>query len=333
MSRNTIVITGGAGFIGSNIAARLSARGDCEVVVCDLFGSTQDDKWRNLAGHAIANVLHPDALFDWLEDNWHDVQAIIHMGAISATTETDVDLIVRTNITLSRNVWDWCVKRQRPLIYASSAATYGSGEQGFVDQNTLGEVRALRPLNAYGWSKRLFDEMALTRSGRGDAPPMWAGLRFFNVYGPNEYHKGGQKSVVASIFPRVQSGDGVTLFKSHHPDYADGGQLRDFIYVRDCVDVVEWLLESGTHAGIINVGTGTARSFLDLAHATFAAASAKAKVSYVDTPEAIRANYQYYTQADLTRLRSLGFGGQFTPLEDGIRDYVEGYLLKANAYL
>jgi len=316
-----IIITGGAGFIGSNIAGRLAARGDADIVVCDWLGAAEDEKWRNLADHAIADFIAPEMLFAYLEEHTRDIRAIVHMGAISSTTETDVDKIVETNIRLSARLWDWAARRQRSLIYASSAATYGDGAAGFEDANSQEAVQALKPLNAYGWSKKVFDLYALREAARGNAPPLWSGLRFFNVYGPHEQHKGAQKSVVAHMYPRVSAGEAVRLFKSHNPDYKDGGQLRDFIYVRDCVDVVEWLLAGERAAGIVNVGTGKARSFADLAGALYAALKQKANIEFVDTPIDIRAKYQYFTEADMRRLRDAGYDRQFTPIEDGVADY------------
>ncbi|MBI1249921.1 MAG: ADP-glyceromanno-heptose 6-epimerase [Alphaproteobacteria bacterium] len=326
MSAPLILVTGGAGFIGSNIAARLAQRSDCDVAVCDWMGSDADGKWRNLAKHAIADIIDPDALEPFLAARAKDIEAIVHMGAISSTTETDVDLIVERNIRFSQRLWRWCAQVRKPLIYASSAATYGDGAQGFVDDNSLEAVNALRPLNAYGWSKKAFDVFALRSAARGHAPPAWSGLRFFNVYGPGEGHKGGQKSVVAHMFPRVQAGEPVRLFRSHHPDYPDGGQLRDFVYVRDCVDVVEWLLESGQSGGVINVGTGKARTFADLARALFNAFGAPENIAFVDTPEAIREKYQYFTEADMNRLRGHGYARQFTTIESGVADYAQRYL-------
>lgn len=326
MGARSILITGGAGFIGSNIARRLAARSDCDVIVCDRLRDASLGKWRNLAGADVSEFLSPEDLFAFLEGRWRDIAAVVHMGAISATTETDVDKIVAANVTLSRRIWDWCVERQRPLVYASSAATYGGGEKGFVDDNARQAIIDLAPLNAYGWSKRAFDLYATRQAERGAAPPRWAGMRFFNVYGPNEQHKGAQKSVVAHMYPRAAAGEPVRLFKSHRPDYADGGQLRDFVYVKDCVDVTEWLLESEPQAGIVNVGTGKARSFADLAEALFAALKRPPAIEYVDTPIEIRDKYQYFTQADLTRLRSLGYDRQFTTIEAGVADYVNAHL-------
>lgn len=326
MPAQTILVTGGAGFIGSNIAGRLSARGDCDVAVCDWFGSADDLKWKNLAAYDIADFVAPAALSGWLDTHARRVRAVVHMGAISATTETDVDKIVENNIRLSMRIWDWCAQGRKPLIYASSAATYGGGEQGFVDDNSAEAMRKLAPLNAYGWSKKAFDLYALREAARGHAPPAWSGLKFFNVYGPHEQHKGGQKSVVAHMYPRAAAGEPVKLFKSHHPEYADGGQMRDFIYVRDCVDVVEWLLSGERQGGILNVGTGQARSFADLAGALFQALKRAPNITYVDTPIEIRAKYQYFTQADMNRLRDLGYDRQFTPIEDGVADYATRHL-------
>ena len=332
MSGPAILVTGGAGFIGSNIAARLAARRDVDVVVCDRFGDAASDRWRNIARHNVADLVAPEALGAWLYDNATRVTAVVHMGAISSTTEPDVDLIVDTNFRLSKMIWDWCAEEGKPLVYASSAATYGGGEQGFVDDNAFAAVSALRPLNAYGWSKKLFDLYALREAARGNAPPKWSGLRFFNVYGPNEYHKGGQKSVVAHMYPCVAAGEVTRLFKSHHPDYPDGGQKRDFVHVDDCVDVAIWLLTRDEGAGLLNVGTGRARTFLDLAHALYAAIGKPAKIEFIDTPEDIRRNYQYFTEADLTRLRALGYEKQMTGIEAGVGGYVAKYLATDDAY-
>ena len=332
MGRRMIVVTGGAGFIGSNIVARLTGRDAADIVVCDRLEDAALGKWKNLAKHPISDFWSPEELFEKLERHADRIDAIVHMGAISSTTEPDADLILRTNFSLSRDLWDWCALRDARLIYASSAATYGDGEGGFEDADDLDSLSALRPLNAYGYSKNLFDQYAARRADEGQAPRQWAGLKFFNVYGPNEYHKGGMKSVVAQIWPRVAAGEQVTLFRSHNPDYADGGQMRDFVLVDDVVDIVEWLLESPAVSGVFNAGSGQARSFLDLAHATFAAAGKTPSVAYVDTPESIRDKYQYFTQASMDRLRAAGFSGQSTPLEEGVRRYVQDFLMTADPY-
>lgn len=332
MSAPAILVTGGAGFIGSNIVARLAARGDADVIVCDRLREASAGKWRNIAKHDVADIMAPEALDAWLASNGERLAGVVHMGAISSTTETDADLIVETNFRLSKRLWDWCVDARKPLVYASSAATYGDGAQGFVDDNAFEAVLAQRPLNAYGWSKKAFDLYALRETARGRAPPRWAGLRFFNVYGPNEYHKGGQKSVVAHMYPKAAAGEVTRLFKSHHPDYPDGGQKRDFIFVNDCADVAEWLLAGERSAGIVNVGSGRARTFLDLADALHAALGKKPTVEFVDTPEDIRRNYQYFTEADLTRLRALGYDRQFTSIEAGVGAYVKDFLSKDDPY-
>ena len=327
-----IVVTGGAGFIGSNIAARLAADGH-DVVVVDRLG---DDgvKWRNLAKTPLELILAPEELDGFLAGHRRDVEAVVHMGAISSTTARDADEVNVTNLRLSRRLWDWCAQAERPLIYASSAATYGDGDLGFEDDGGVEALARLRPLNLYGWSKAAFDLWAAraVRAGR-PAPPSWAGLKFFNVYGPNEHHKADMMSLVAKNYDAIAAGQGVKLFKSHRPDYADGGQLRDFVYVKDCVEVVAWMLGQPRLAGVFNLGTGAARSFAELMTATFEAAGKPPRIAYVDMPEAIRGSYQYFTQAQMGRLRAAGYPGQFTSLEAGVRDYVGRYLAQADRHV
>lgn len=328
----TIVVTGGAGFIGSNIVAELTAEGGRDVVVCDWLDEAALGKWRNIAKHPIADFVRPEALFGWLDVHAAEVEAIVHMGAVSSTTEPDADHIVHSNFTLSRDLWRWSVEHGARLIWASSAATYGAGDQGFEGLDDFQSLSRLRPLNAYGWSKSLFDLYARREIDRGRAPRQWAGLKFFNVYGPNEQHKGSMKSVVAQIWPKVAAGEGVQLFRSHRPEYPDGGQMRDFVYVRDCARVVSWLIETPDVTGIFNLGSGKARSFLDLARAVFAAAGREPRIAYVDTPIEIRDKYQYFTQADMTRLQAAGFENAFTELEAGVADYVARYLSQEDPY-
>jgi ADP-L-glycero-D-manno-heptose 6-epimerase len=324
-----ILVTGGAGFIGSNIAAALAARAE-RVTICDRFGA--GDKWRNLAKHALHDVVAPEELSHWLERHADDMVAIVHMGAISSTTETDVDLILRENVALSIRLWDFARERGIAFIYASSAATYGDGAQGFSDDPSPQALARLAPLNPYGWSKHVFDRrIARDVAERRPLPRFWAGLKFFNVYGPNEYHKGAQRSVVHQIFEQVRDKGDVRLFQSHRDGIEDGGQMRDFVYVSDCVDVVLWLLDNEV-SGLFNLGTGQARSFLDLAKATFAAMELTPNISFIPTPEALRAHYQYWTQADMTRLRQVGYSAPFMSLEEGVRDYVRGYLMQADRY-
>ena len=332
MTPRMIVVTGGAGFIGSNIVARLTADTAYDVVVCDRLETADLAKWRNLAKHAVADLWAPEELFEQLERHAARIEAVVHMGAISSTTEPDADLILKTNFSLSRDLWDWCAIRGVRMIYASSAATYGDGEAGFDDEDDADSLSKLRPLNAYGYSKLLFDQYAVRQADRRQAPPQWAGLKFFNVYGPNEGHKGGMKSVVAQIWPKVAAGEAVSLFRSHNPAYENGGQLRDFVYVDDVVDIVEWLLQAPQVSGVFNAGSGQARSFADLARATFAAAGKAPAIEYVDMPEVIRDRYQYFTQARMDRVRAAGFGGQSTPLEEGVRRYVQDFLSKPDPY-
>ena len=327
-----ILVTGGAGFIGSNIAGMLADHTDYRIVVVDAFGST--DKWRNLAKHQIFEIIAPHQTFEWLDANAKDLEAIVHMGAVSSTTETDVDLILATNFTLSSKLWNWASENKKRFIYASSAATYGSGEQGFEDDISTEALHTLRPMNAYGWSKHLFDEFVAmaTAAGKDPMPPQWVGLKFFNVYGPNEYHKEEQRSVVNQIFPHAMHGRPVKLFHSYRPDYKDGEQLRDFIYVKDCVKIVMWMLANANVSGLFNVGTGKARSFQDLATSTFAAVGKPAAISYIDMPQELRPKYQYFTEAKVDRLRAAGYTEPFYSLEDGVKDYVQTYLLKTDQY-
>ena len=326
-----IIVTGGAGFIGSNIVAALAGRGHHEIVVCDWFGI--DDKWRNIAAHEIYDIIAPEQLLSFLDVSPTRVEAIIHMGAVSATTERDVDKIVQSNFRLSCDLWQWCAKSGTPFIYASSAATYGDGGAGFDDDGSPDALARLQPLNAYGWSKHAFDRrVARLVANNRPAPLAWAGLKFFNVYGPNEYHKGEMRSVICKIVETIGKGEPVRLFKSHRPDYPDGGQMRDFVYVKDCVDVILWLLDHGNYRGIYNIGTGRARSFADLAQGVFAAMNRAPEIDYVDTPIEIRDKYQYFTEARMDRLRALGYRRDFTELEDGIADYVRNYLLTDNPY-
>ena len=325
-----ILITGGAGFIGSNIAAHLAGQGEV-VAICDRFGN--GGKWRNVSKLNLADIIAPEEILWWIEQNKNALTAIVHMGAISSTTETDVDLILRENYRTSRNLWDASVAANLPFIYASSAATYGDGAAGFDDDNALEALAITKPLNPYGWSKLLFDQFVANQCRQKQkTPPQFAGLRFFNVYGPNEYHKGSMKSVVAHMYPHATAGEPVTLFRSHNPAYLDGGQKRDFIYVADCCEVVSWLIKSPSVSGLFNVGTGQARTFLDLSNALFAALNRKASIKFIDTPEALRDKYQYYTQANMSRLRAAGYNKPFTSLEDGVAAYVHDHLTTSDPY-
>ncbi len=324
-----LLVTGGAGFIGSNVVAALNDAGRRDVVVCDFLG--QDGKWRNLAKRQLADVVPPAELMDWL--NGRRLDAVIHLGAISETTATDGDLVIETNFRLSMRLLDWCTANATPLIYASSAATYGNGERGFDDDGSVEALKQLRPMNLYGWSKNLFDMALAERAARGEKlPPQWAGLKFFNVFGPNEYHKGTMMSVLARRFDDVKAGHPVQLFKSHRAGIEDGDQRRDFIYVDDVVRVMMWLLATPKVSGLFNVGTGTARSFKDLMLAAYAALGSKPNIHYIDMPEQIRGSYQYFTESKADRLRHAGYNGGFTALEDAVGAYVKGFLDSADRY-
>jgi ADP-L-glycero-D-manno-heptose 6-epimerase len=318
-----LLVTGGAGFIGSNVVAALNDAGRSDVVVSDFLG--HDGKWRNLAKRQLADVVPPAQLADWLKGRKLD--AVVHLGAISETTATDGDLVIETNFRFSMRLLDWCTANAVPFIYASSAATYGDGEQGFGDDASLAALKQLRPMNLYGWSKHLFDMAVIERAARGEKlPPQWAGLKFFNVFGPNEYHKGTMMSVLARRFADIKAGRPVQLFKSHREGIADGDQRRDFIYVDDVVRVMMWLLATPKVSGLFNVGTGAARSFKDMMLAAYAALGAAPNIQYIDMPGQIRGSYQYFTESKVDRLRGAGYNGGFTALEDAVDLYVKGFL-------
>jgi len=322
-----ILVTGGAGFIGSNLHAALAQRGD-SAIIADWLGT---DKWRNLRAHPPLEIIRPEALDAWLATG-PKLRMVFHLGAISETTATDGDLVWETNVGLSWRLWQWCAAHRVPFIYASSASTYGDGALGFDDDASA--LPALRPLNLYGWTKHAFDRRIAAALRMGEpAPPQWAGLKFFNVYGPNEYHKGRMVSVVKVKHDEVAAGRPARLFKSDQPGLADGAQRRDFIWVGDVVDVLLWLLDNPAVSGLFNLGTGRARTYLDLAHAVCDAAGRPRAVEFIDMPPALHGQYQSFTEARMDRLRAAGYAGQFTPLEDGIRRYVQHHLAGTEPYL
>jgi ADP-L-glycero-D-manno-heptose 6-epimerase len=324
-----LLVTGGAGFIGSNVIASLNEAGRTDVVVSDRLRC--GDKWRNLAKRELADIVAPADLARWLEGRTLD--AVIHLGAISDTTARDGDLVIDSNFRLSLRLLDWCTLTRTRLIYASSAATYGDGSAGFIDDQSPAALRRLRPLNLYGWSKHLFDLAVIARAQRGEPlPPQWAGLKFFNVFGPNEYHKGEMMSLVAKRFDDARAGRTVRLFKSHRDGIADGDQRRDFIYVDDAVAVVCWFLDAPHISGLFNVGTGEARSFRDIITAVFTALGRPPNIDYVDMPESIRDQYQYFTQGSVEKLRKAGYAQPFTPLETAVGRYVTGFLDRPDRY-
>ena len=314
-----LLVTGGAGFIGSNLIAGLNEAGRTDIVVNDALGNT--GKWRNLGKRQIADVVPPGELSGWLDGRKLD--AVVHLGAISDTTATDGDLVLATNFRLSLRLLDWCTATRTPFLYASSAATYGAGTEGFDDEWSPAALQRLRPMNLYGFSKHLFDLAVVDRfAKRAKLPPQWVGLKFFNVCGPNEYHKGEMTSLIGKRFEDAKAGKPVHLFKSHRHGIGDGEQKRDFIYVDDAVAVMRWLLDTPAVSGIFNVGTGKARSFRDLIAAMFRALGHAPNIEYVDMPPTIRDQYQYFTQAKVENLRKAGYNADFTSLEEGVNRYV-----------
>jgi len=311
------------------VVADLNEAGRADVAISDILGS--DDKWRNLARRQIADFVPPAELRQWLEGR--KLEAVIHLGAISSTTARDGDAVMENNFRLSLRLLDWCTATRTPFIYASSAATYGDGRDGYSDNWTDGALNRLKPMNLYGWSKQLFDVAIVERVRRGDKlPPQWVGLKFFNVYGPNEYHKGEMMSLLAKRFADAKAGKPVRLFKSHRAGVADGEQRRDFIYVDDAVSVVRWFVDTPRVSGIFNVGTGRAESFRDLIAAMFAALGRAPDITYVPMPEAIRDSYQYFTQAAVENLRRAGYNAGFTPLADAVKRYVVSHLDTPDRY-
>jgi ADP-L-glycero-D-manno-heptose 6-epimerase len=324
-----IIVTGATGFIGSNIVADLNAAGRSDIVLVDDLGTQA--KWKNIAKRRFHDIVFPSEL-DSLLAKLTGGDVVFHMGANSSTTATDGDEILRCNFRTSKRLWEWCSTTRTPFIYASSAATYGDGAQGFNDDQAPDVLDGLRPLNLYGWSKHAFDKWAVGQSAAGSAPPQWCGLKFFNVYGPNEKHKGDMSSLVCKNAVPLAEGRAIHLFKSYRADFADGQQLRDFIYVKDCTRVMLWLAGQPQINGIFNLGTGIARSFVDLITAIGTALEKPAKVEFVDMPESIRANYQYFTEALMTKLRAVGYPHAFYSLEDGVGDYVRRYLTQSDPY-
>jgi len=327
-----IVITGGAGMIGSIIAWHLNTKlGRSDLVIVDSI--THPEQWQNLVHRQYAQYFDKDALLPWLEGR-KDIEAIIHMGAISATTERDFNKLVDTNIHYSQNLWTWCANNNVPFFYASSAATYGDGNLGYNDAN----IENLRPLNGYGYSKHFFDQWALRQvKENAPQPPSWAGFKFFNVYGPNEYHKERMASVAYHTFNQFSQTGTMKLFKGTKAGVEDGMQMRDFVYVKDAASVVAHFMQAAHHEkpiqnGIYNIGTGHARSFKDLALSVMHSMGREPHITYIDMPEDLQGKYQYFTEASMTKLKAAGYTEPFTSLEDGVKDYVQNYLLMPDAY-
>ncbi len=322
-----IVVTGAAGFISSALVARLNEDGYKDIVVVDDF--SREDKNKNLDGKDFSHKVDRMEFFAWLDKNEKWVQFIFHLGARTDTTEFDEAIFDELNLNYTKTMWNKCIEYGIPLVFASSAATYGLGELGYKDDHAI--VPELKPLNPYGRSKNDFDIWALKQEKQ---PYYWAGLKFFNVYGPNEYHKGRMASVILHAFRQISASDKMKLFRSHNPDYKNGEQLRDFVYIKDVVEVCMFLMENRKpeNNGLYNLGTGKARTFLDLTRNTFKAMGIQEDISFIDTPEDIRDKYQYYTQADMSKLISIGFDRPFSTLEEGVADYVKNYLMEGKYY-
>lgn len=320
-----IIVTGAAGFIGSCLISKLNAEGHNDIIAVDDFSYEQKNK--NFVGKEIAQRVHRDNLMDFIKENHNKIDFIFHIGARTDTTEFDVEIFNRLNLHYTQDVWKLCVEFGIPLVYASSAATYGDGAFGYDDNEA--DIEKLKPLNPYGDSKNDFDKWALKQEKK---PVFWAGLKFFNVYGPNEYHKGRMASVIWHSFNQIKDTGKVKLFRSHRPDFEDGKQLRDFVYVKDVVEVCNFLFNNRSHSGIYNLGSGTARAFLDLATNTFNAMEVPVNIEWIDIPVDIRDKYQYFTEATMTKLRGIGYDKKFHTLEEGVFDYVQNYLKDMNYY-
>ena len=320
-----IIVTGDAGFIGSCLVSKLNAAGINDIVVVDDFSKTE--KAENLEGKTLISKVGRKDFISWLKDFGPEVDFIYHLGARTDTTEFDKAIFDDLNLGYSKQVWNLCVEFNIPLVYASSGATYGLGEFGYKDEHSV--VEKLKPLNPYGDSKNDFDKWVLKQT---KVPPFWAGLKFFNVYGPNEYHKSRMASVIFHAVNQINEKGEMKLFRSHNPDYTDGGQLRDFVYVKDVVEVCLFLMREKPESGIYNLGTGKARTFLDLVRNTFKSMGKEEQISFIDTPIDIRDKYQYFTEAEITKLLNAGYKGGFHSLEEGIKDYVQNYLLEHTYY-
>ncbi len=320
-----IIVTGAAGFIGSCLVSKLNQEGFTDIILVDDFSDPK--KMKNLEEKKYSQKIHRDEFIQWLRENQRLVQFVFHLGARTDTTEFNKEIFDKLNLNYSKDVWKLCVEFGLPLVYASSAATYGMGEFGYDDNE--GTIEKLKPLNPYGDSKNDFDKWALKQEKK---PYFWVGLKFFNVYGPNEYHKGRMASVILHAFNQIQEKGSVKLFRSHNPEYNDGEQLRDFVYVKDVVEVCYFLLHHRKNSGIYNLGSGKARTFLDLVKNTFAALNKEPNIEFIDTPIDIRDKYQYFTEAKMNKLKSIGYSKPFYTLEEGVKDYVQNYLAEKKMY-
>lgn len=328
-----IIVTGGAGFIGSNLVAALEERSLSRLVICDILGT--DSKWKNISKRDVYDIVHPSQLLSFVEMHKNQIQMIFHMGAVASATEVDVDLILHNNFRLSLDLLNWCSRHRIRFIYASSAITYGGGEHGFTDGYNRQVLARLSPSNPYAWSKHVFDrtiaQIQDAHSKDYPLPPQYVGLKFFNVYGPNEYHR-EKRSTVFQLFEQIRNGESVQLYKSTSPDYEDGGQTRDFIHVDDCLQVMLWLYDNPEVSGLFNLGTGKARSFKAVAETVCSAMHREPKIEYVDIPDQLKDKYKYFVQADMSSLRAAGFSREFMTLEEGVHEYVQRYLMSSDPY-
>lgn len=322
---STILLTGAAGFIGSYLLGYLNHEGYTNIIIVDDF--SEEEKQENFRSKTFLEKVEREELFQWLKQTDRNIGYVFHLGARTDTTEFDYSIHQRLNVEYSQKIWEYCAERSIPLVYASSAATYGTGEWGYKDDHDI--VGKLHPLNPYGVSKNEFDKWALVQTKQ---PPFWAGVKFFNVYGPNEYHKGRMASVIFHAFNQIQQTGKVKLFRSHKPGFKDGEQLRDFIHVHDIAEICYWLMQNQPASGLYNAGTGKARTFNDQVTAIFKALNLSPNIEYIDTPEDIRDKYQYFTEADMSKLKAAGYSKSFFSLEDGVTDYVTNYLSKKSYY-
>ena len=325
------VITGGAGFLGSNLAAELEQQGLGEITVVDRFQA--DDRWRNIAKRSLREIIFPEQMFEYLNRHVQSVDAVIHINYTGFCNENNVDALIEDRVHLTFKLWSWCAEHQKPFVYDSTAGVYGDGTLGFKDDDSAEALAKLRPLSAEAWTKLFLDRKIVDTINRGEvAPPQWIGLRCFNLYGPNEYHNTRHQSVIPRIYTAAKNGKLFPLFKSDNPSYKDGEQMRDFMWIKDTVDVILWLLQHPEINGLFNIGTGQARTYADVVKAVYEALGEKPEMDFMDLPAEVKGRYQYFTQADVQKLRTVGYTKPFTSLEDGVKQYVQEYLEQSDPY-